>query len=72
MNQFVQLQGARTQETVRFSRSCNAGDGQIDHIRRTAKLLQSAVSKCLNGQKAHSAYSSLHIIAVLPPFRPCL
>ena len=51
MNQFVHIQGARSQETFWFSRSCNAVGGQIDHIRRTVKLLQSAASKHLNGQK---------------------
>jgi hypothetical protein len=72
MNQFVQIQGASSQETFWFSRACNAVAGQIDHIRRTTKLLQSAASKGLNGQKPIAAPFSLHIIAVLTPFRPCL
>jgi len=32
MNQFVQIQGAISQETSWFSRTYNAVDGQIDHI----------------------------------------
>jgi len=31
MNQFARIQGASSQETVWFSRTCNAVVGQIDH-----------------------------------------
>jgi hypothetical protein len=72
MNQFTRIQGASSQETFWFSRTCNAVAGQIDHIGTTVKLLQSAASKRLNGQKPIAARFSLHIFAVLPPFRPCL
>ncbi len=72
MNQFFQLQGASLQATFRFSRTCNAVAGQIDHIQRTPLLLQSAASKSLEGQKARPAPFFLHIFAVLAPFRTCL
>ncbi len=51
MNQLVQIRGASSRETFWFLRTCNAVAGQIGYIHRTAKLLQSAASKHLNGQK---------------------
>ncbi len=72
MNQFARMQGASLPETAWFSRACNAAGGQIDQIRRTLKRLQFASSKPLNGPKAHPAHFSLHIFAVLAPFRSCL
>jgi len=53
MYQFVQIRGASSQETFWFSRTCNAVAGQIDHILRTTKLLQSAYVKGLEWAKAH-------------------
>ena len=67
MNQFAWIQGASSQETFRFSRTCNAVAGQIDHILRTMKPLQSAASKLLNGPPARPANFSLHILAVSTP-----
>jgi hypothetical protein len=45
MNQFVQIQGASSQETFWFSRTCNAVAGQIDHILKDGKTASICIVK---------------------------
>ena len=64
MSRFVCLQGVRPQETVWFSRACNAVGEQICHILRTAKRLRSAVSRPSTGQIARFSGPFVHPFAV--------
>ena len=55
MNQYVRMQGARSQETFWFSRSCNAVGGQIDHIREGGKTAAICRVKALEWAKSPSS-----------------
>ncbi len=44
MSRFVRIQGASPQETIRFSRTCNAVAGPIGHIRKDG---QTASIRCV-------------------------
>ena len=64
MSGFGCLQGARPQETIRFSRACNAAGAQIRHIPRTAERLRLAVSRRSTGQTARLSRRFAHLLAV--------
>ena len=64
MSRIVCLQGASPQETIRFSRACNAVGEQICPILRTAKRLRSAVSRPSTGPIARLSGRFVHLFAV--------